>query len=129
MSETEPRADALRECPMCGTAAHFFKVQDETSREWGGEGICCQTNGCAQVGLMWSLKDDCRPQLAEIWNRRAALSAQVREQQPVSELRNLVIRAQAIFLQAVPRSEAVNSEDYNPVSAWIADAAKALKGA
>jgi hypothetical protein len=41
-------------------------------------------------------------------------------------MRNLVERAQKIFLMACPREEVLTSEDYNPIKAWMADAAAAL---
>lgn len=65
----------LKPCPCCGSPAHFFKIDDLDSREHGGEGICCQTEGCLTTGLMWSLMDGCKPILAERWNRRASQPA------------------------------------------------------
>lgn len=64
-------SEDLKPCPFCGEAARFFKIEDKDSRDFGGEGIFCETVGCASVGLMWSLMDDCKPVLAEKWNRRS----------------------------------------------------------
>jgi len=61
----------LLPCPMCGTAAHFFKIDDIDQKDFGGQGICCQTEGCVQIGLMFACMDDPKPTLAEKWNRRA----------------------------------------------------------
>lgn len=60
----------LLPCPLCGTPAHFFRLDDPDSREFGGQGICCDTYCCAQIGLMFACGDDPKPALAEMWNRR-----------------------------------------------------------
>lgn len=64
----------LLPCPMCGTAAHFFKIDDIDQKDFGGQGICCQTEGCVQIGLMFACMDDPKPTLAEKWNRRTVRS-------------------------------------------------------
>lgn len=69
----------LLPCPFCGGAAHFFKITDLDVSSFGGEGICC--GSCPiTTDLMFSLMDDCKPLLAEKWNRRAALSQPSTEQ-------------------------------------------------
>lgn len=73
---TTNSGEELKPCPLCGSAAHFFHIDDIDSKEFGGHGICCDTYSCAQVGLMFACGDDPKPALAEIWNRRAAASAQ-----------------------------------------------------
>lgn len=60
----------LLPCPMCGTVAHFFKIDDIDQKDFGGQGICCQTEGCVQIGLIFACMDDPKPTLAEKWNRR-----------------------------------------------------------
>ena len=65
-----PDAPALLPCPLCNQAAHFFRIDDHDSREFGGEGICCETTGCAQIGLMFPVMEDVKPLLRERWNRR-----------------------------------------------------------
>lgn len=60
----------LKPCPFCGGAAHFFKLTDLDEKNFGGEGICC--GSCPiTTDLMFSLMEDCKPKLAEAWNRRA----------------------------------------------------------
>lgn len=60
----------LKPCPFCGGAAHFFKITDLDDRNFGGDGICC--GSCpVTTDLMFSLMEDCKPKLAEAWNRRA----------------------------------------------------------
>ena len=81
---TPTPAEPLKPCPLCGKSAHFFKISDLDSREHGGEGICCETDGCAQVGLMWSLMEDAKPLLAERWNRRATPAAAAEIAQPAT---------------------------------------------
>lgn len=59
----------LKPCPFCGGAAHFFKITDLDDRNFGGDGICC--GSCpVTTDLMFSLMEDCKPKLAEAWNRR-----------------------------------------------------------
>jgi hypothetical protein len=71
-NNTSPSGEELKPCPLCGSAARFFHIDDIDSKEFGGHGICCDTYACAQVGLMFACGDDPKPALAEIWNRRAA---------------------------------------------------------
>lgn len=60
--------------------------------------------------------------------RAVAMAVGVVAQEMAKEIAmNLVDRAQKIFLQAIPNSEMVTSEDYNPIKAWMADATKFLK--
>lgn len=63
--------EALKPCPFCGAPAHFFKITDLNSPEFGGEGICCQTDGCAQMGLMFACGESVKEHLSAAWNRRA----------------------------------------------------------
>ena len=61
--------EQLKPCPFCGGAAHFFKITDLDEKNFGGEGICC--GSCPiTTDLMFSLMEDCKPKLAEAWNRR-----------------------------------------------------------
>lgn len=54
----------LLACPFCGGAAHFDS--DDDNWEW----IECE--GCGMQGnRSASLMEDCKPKLAEAWNRRA----------------------------------------------------------
>lgn len=62
--------EQLKPCPFCDGAAHFFKITDLDDKNFGGEGICC--GSCPiTTDLMFSLMEDCKPKLAEAWNRRA----------------------------------------------------------
>lgn len=65
----------LEPCPHCAGEAKFGMIKKGPQR--GGEYIECQQCG-ASTNLQWSLKDDARGELAERWNRRAALSGDVR---------------------------------------------------
>ena len=80
--------EQLKPCPFCGGAAHFFKITDLDDKNFGGEGICC--GSCPiTTDLMFSLMEDCKPKLAEAWNRRAQPAQAV----PVlteSELRSIL---------------------------------------
>lgn len=60
--QTQP-TDALLPCPFCGAAAHF--EMDEDRWEW----VECESCGM-QGNRSASLMDDCKPKLAEEWNRR-----------------------------------------------------------
>lgn len=91
MSETEPRAAALRECPFCGSEPikvhhepHDHPLLKRMGIDWpdhhGSFTIECP--GCS-VGMI----HESDTQVTQAWNRRAALSAQAREQQPVSWMR------------------------------------------
>jgi len=63
-------SEQLKPCPFCGGAAHFFKITDLDKKNFGGDGICC--GSCPiTTDLMFSLMEDCKPKLAEAWNRRA----------------------------------------------------------
>lgn len=62
----------LKPCPFCGSKAHF--EIDDDRWEWIECGSCgMQGNRSA------SLMEDCKPKLAEAWNRRAALEAKQAE--------------------------------------------------
>lgn len=54
----------LKQCPFCGSKAHFEK--DELQWEW----VACVSCGM-QGNRRASLMEDCKPLLAEEWNRRA----------------------------------------------------------
>ncbi|MGU3626491.1 Lar family restriction alleviation protein [Comamonas sp. C24C] len=54
----------LKRCPFCGCNAHFEK--DELQWEW----VACVSCGM-QGNRRASCMDDCKPLLAEEWNRRA----------------------------------------------------------
>nr|WP_279089135.1 Lar family restriction alleviation protein [Comamonas thiooxydans] len=54
----------LKQCPFCGCSAHFEK--DELQWEW----VACVSCGM-QGNRRASCMDDCKPLLAEEWNRRA----------------------------------------------------------
>lgn len=58
---TEPTE--LLPCPFCGAAAHF--EMDEGRWEW----VECESCGM-QGNRSASLMEDCKPKLAEEWNRR-----------------------------------------------------------
>lgn len=58
---TEPTE--LLPCPFCGAAAHF--EMDEGRWEW----VECESCGM-QGNRSASLMEDCKPKLAEAWNRR-----------------------------------------------------------
>ena len=61
----------LLPCPFCGAAAHF--EMDEERWEW----VECE--GCGMQGnCSVSLMEDCKPKLAEAWNRRAPARASAR---------------------------------------------------
>lgn len=63
MTEQTQPTDALLPCPFCGAAAHF--EMDEGRWEWV-ECESCEMQGNRSASLM----DDCKPKLAEEWNRR-----------------------------------------------------------
>lgn len=58
----------LLPCPFCGAACHFEK--DADAWEW----VECESCGM-QGNRSASLMEDCKPLLAEAWNRRAAVEA------------------------------------------------------
>lgn len=58
----------LKRCPFCGGKPKWGRI-DEPGNNEGGEFIECQSCGCT-TPLSWSLKDDCKPHLALIWNSR-----------------------------------------------------------
>ena len=60
----------LKPCPFCGAAAHF--AMDADRWEW----VECESCGM-QGNRRASLMDDCKPMLAEAWNRRAAPRAAI----------------------------------------------------
>ena len=55
--------EPLKNCPFCGAAAHF--EMDEGRWEW----VECESCGM-QGNRSASLMEDCKPKLAEEWNRR-----------------------------------------------------------
>ena len=59
---TEP-TEPLKNCPFCGAAAHF--EMDDGRWEW----VECESCGM-QGNRSASLMEDCKPKLAEAWNRR-----------------------------------------------------------
>lgn len=62
--DTTSAVQSLLPCPFCGAAAHF--EMDADRWEW----IECESC-CMQGNRSASLMEDCRPKLAEAWNRRA----------------------------------------------------------
>lgn len=56
--------ETLKNCPFCGAAAHF--EMDEGRWEW----VECESCGM-QGNRSASLMEDCKPKLADEWNRRA----------------------------------------------------------
>ncbi len=62
--------DKLKLCPFCGTQGYVFRIKDVDDPNFGGIGICCETEGCAQVGLRWACGDDPTDQLISLWNAR-----------------------------------------------------------
>lgn len=63
----------LGHCPCCGSPAEFFDITE--GENIGGCCIACTGSLCGlTTDLMFSLMEDCRPILAERWNRRAAPS-------------------------------------------------------
>ena len=65
----------LKPCPHCGHPASFRQVDptlDGAEHPMSGaEYIDCTNKLCgASTIAMWSTGDDCRPLLAERWNRR-----------------------------------------------------------
>jgi hypothetical protein len=64
----------LLPCPFCGSNAVLSSVEDQDHPDFGGHFVACTNILCAAcVGLMWSLKEDCKPQLIERWNTRTAV--------------------------------------------------------
>lgn len=62
----------LLPCPFCGNEARFEKNPGHPSLEDnndGGQWVECVVCGCS-TPMSFSLMEDCRPVLAEIWNRR-----------------------------------------------------------
>lgn len=57
----------LKPCPFCGSKAHF-DIDDENWEWIECESCCMQGNRSA------SLMEDCKPKLAEEWNRRSGAS-------------------------------------------------------
>lgn len=66
MSSSE--REQLKPCPFCGSSAHFEK--DDAGWQW----IECESCGM-QGNRGASLMENCRPMLAEQWNRRATAGA------------------------------------------------------
>jgi len=60
---------ALKPCPCCGGKAEFLKIDDLDSRNFGAEFIECHDCDLS-TNLMFSHGEDCRPILAEKWDRR-----------------------------------------------------------
>lgn len=68
--------DGLKSCPHCGREAAFRRVaptlNDGAHPLAGAEYIECTNRQCgASTVAMFSMMDDCKPMLAERWNRRA----------------------------------------------------------
>lgn len=63
--------EPLKNCPFCGAAAHF--EMDEDRWEW----VECESCGM-QGNRSASLMEDCKPKLAEEWNRRTPQPTQAR---------------------------------------------------
>ena len=61
----------LLPCPFCGGAARFGRCAsgEVESENDGAEYIECETCG-ASTCLVFPCMDDCKPVLAERWNRR-----------------------------------------------------------
>jgi hypothetical protein len=68
----EEAKSELLPCPFCGSKADFGSLEgDPELPEAGGEFIECSNKVCqATTCLIYSIKDDARLQLTEIWNRR-----------------------------------------------------------
>ena len=75
MPDTTSAVQSLLPCPFCGAAAHF--EMDADCWEW----IECESC-CMQGNRSASLMEDCRPKLAEAWNRRAQPVAPLQEMSP-----------------------------------------------
>lgn len=80
---TNDQLSHLKPCPFCGGEAEWchhegdpLKLEDEMDGAHWIECVDCGTS----TNLRYSLMDDCRPLLAEQWNRRAASEATAAQQ-------------------------------------------------
>ena len=68
----------LKPCPFCGSKAVFMMIPNSVSGDdifgnEGGEYIECTRRGCGvSTVLVTAIKEDAKPRLAEMWNRRVA---------------------------------------------------------
>ena len=62
----------LKKCPCCGSEAELQTVPDLVEEQnAGGQYVQCSNPECGLTTLiMFSCGEDCRPLLAERWNRR-----------------------------------------------------------
>lgn len=86
---------ALKPCPFCGSTAHFDI--DDDNWEW----VECSSCGM-QGNRSASLMEDCKPKLAEAWNRRAAMSAELTEEREAADnWRRLALQFDGHRMQAL----------------------------
>lgn len=110
MTDTTPQA-ALLPCPFCGGAAAF----DHDDHGWNW--IYC-TSCDASTNQRVSTMDDCKPLLAESWNRRAKLQAAT-PAEPAQAAPSVDVDALEAFLddkEYQTRSSASLAED---IAAWL----------
>lgn len=98
----------LKPCPFCGAKPTFSKVADFESADYGGNFISCPTCGACSI-MRFSTGEDCRPLLAEAWNRRA-------KQEPVVDYRALSVKvSEAVgLLDRIVRNAPVGYADSHP---------------
>lgn len=110
---------ALKPCPFCGSTAHFDI--DDDNWEW----VECSSCGM-QGNRSASLMEDCKPKLAEAWNRRAALSAepvavpQGWQLVPTNPTEQMKRAAQAADMDHSPHSEWLKDEWGGKQRVWSA---------
>lgn len=65
----------LLPCPFCGGKARFNQIpHEDVSNMAGGEYVECEDCG-ACTNLVYSIKEDAKPELRDRWNRRSAAAA------------------------------------------------------
>lgn len=100
---------SLLGCPFCGSAAHFESDSD------GWHWVECESCGM-QGNRGASLMEDCKPMLAEAWNRRTPQPV-VREPQPMPDLTQLTERGAEAWAGVDAQALRAGLEPLHPVEA------------
>ena len=122
--DTSTEREKLKPCPFCGGAAKFNIINDDPEGP-NHQGHYIECEGCgASTKLMFSCGEDCRPALAELWNRRAALASRDEAAHPM--LRTLTReQINSIMTKHYPLSSLLR-EEVDAFEACVRDIEKAL---
>lgn len=115
MTTADQEREALEPCPFCGSPAMWCENKGNPANmddpQAGGQWIQCSKCLCSTM-MSWSLMEDCKPRLAEAWNRRTP-------SQPAAVKESLTVAQPAPAVPAGWRPISEAPEGKLIVAGWI----------